>query len=585
MNCSNVADMNLPDLASLESVETRDRSMLIMVLGMSSMFIPVLFIMFQCLAGYRQYMDSRGLILGCVVLTLVTYVAIRILSGYTYFRTDPSGLTLRGPIRRRFISWTDIKAARYSESRVRDSALILITGRGRIKLWLGSSGGSKLSTNVVVASVWQHLRRMGRADMIELSDAMRSLWEEIGDDVPQEMDGGSRSASGGRIGAVICIVMFAAFAVFPPFAFGLNIRGAAMTAMITPSCIVLLSHFLLPEVLRKAQRVSVRKDCLDLEFAFAKASIPWLDITYAAWTRDSLSIWASGRKHDVRITYLAGKRDSERLILAIIRRLRTAGVPQAVPIPNMISANPGQLAKPAYSSMQSAAMKQAYLNTLDADVAKRLRRLQLLDIIPVFGGIGLMFWLMVTNALGELSRTMHMGAAPDTRYFVQIDSACLAIPIMLSTILLISLATEALARLIAGPYLDAWRAFRKVGSFNIPDKVAIPFFISFIAVCILLVPLYIGCYTRVTDAGVAINRFWGMGEEFHSWNQVKTVEVVISTHVSHGKMSENRNYKIEFTDGTDWTFDGSFRRISDVLDQAMPFIADKSGKNIQYVYK
>jgi len=68
----------------------------------------------------------------------------------------------------------------------------------------------------------------------------------------------------------------------------------------------------------------------------------------------------------------------------------------------------------------------------------------------------------------------------------------------------------------------------------------------------LLLLLSIDNYTRVTNTGLYINNLWSIGEKYHSWTDIKSIDG------DYAKTTKEPVYTIHavFIDGTEWKYVG-----------------------------
>ena len=110
--------------------------------------------------------------------------------------------------------------------------------------------------------------------------------------------------------------------------------------------------------------------------------VAWSDVADASWERNYLVIRYGGKK-SVFIPYVVGAEESEKMILGLIRQLRTASTPTAVSIPDTLRTGPMELANIIDPSGQEAGpveLKQTHPERVAAGVLAAL----VLGLIPLF---------------------------------------------------------------------------------------------------------------------------------------------------------------------------------------------------------
>lgn len=165
--------MSLPDLPGLESVESKSGG------GCNPIFGCGLLIFFPVF-GIASHIAWYG-ILASIIVTLGVNLLYYYLTDITY-ATSPDGIQIKRKLGSTVIPWTNIRRASFNPIWP-SSEITLETQTGkRIKV---------TAPPVLEASIWQHLRRIGRADNARLSEEALSIWAPIPDDIPYEMELGS----------------------------------------------------------------------------------------------------------------------------------------------------------------------------------------------------------------------------------------------------------------------------------------------------------------------------------------------------------------------------------------------------------
>ncbi len=573
----------LAELPELESVKLRsDQAALVMVGFAGVIGVQVALIAFLAVFAW-PYMETMGRVLCAIIALLVAFIILRALGGYHSMWTDPTGLTLKGVLRHRFIPWIDIERATLRKTRAGYNVLSLWTGRGRVKFNPSGISGSSRSSDALSASVFQHLRRLGRIEGIEISDSMKRIWEPVPEDVPRELDWTSKSSKGDMVGFAIVTLMLGGGAIGLWFAFPLKFPAFLFPLSLTLASAAMIYWLFIPEAFRKAQIVSVREGYLEANTSLGKAYVPWSEVVGHQFLQGALAFYYGEKRRELRVPFIKGNKDSEDLILAIIRKLRTAGLPQAVAIPDIISRDRSSLYDSSLSSHERSSKLAAFINTLDPQTKKRIMPLWRMHIGATMLGFLCGAASMFTFPLERLAKSLH--STSDTIYFIIPLDMGFAIPMMLGFALVLALVSDKIARKRVGSYLEVWNELQKVASGGKAGIVSQRIVIGVVAAAVVLAFLYVDGYARVTEQGIAINRFFGVGEEFHHWKSVTSIEIEESR--GSERHCSSYVYRVRFSDGRSWKADegsvGPLTRRD--LEPAIEHIAIESRVTPTYTYK
>lgn len=235
--------------------------------------------------------------------------------------TDSSGLTIRGLSRERRIEWSEITQASGKPMTGDKIACTLKTSSGKMSIPdLFDDGGG-----LVCASIYQHLRKYGKADESLLSAAARTFWTPIPHEIPQEMDWHNAHAPDWPLTIVVAVLVLIAV----PLAYYLGPRvhwGDAWSYLHQFAAgVIPLGYFKFRERLIAVRSVSVRHDGIEMRTARRMVYVPWRDIGCVQWHQqhNTLTIGRSSYTEVGMIRYRADEPSSGILILAIIRQLRS----------------------------------------------------------------------------------------------------------------------------------------------------------------------------------------------------------------------------------------------------------------------
>lgn len=574
---------DLPNLPGLESVETTDylaALILFFVGSLSLFFVGTAAWLFQ---RFREFIDTQGLVIVCLMLLFGLWFLLRVFSGSFYFRTDGSGLLIRSIFRRKFIPWSEIKSASTQISRTGEVFIHLQASDRTVKIHPRGFGGGHESENAITASIFQHLKKMNRVEGMLLPRTALSFWKPVPDSVPLEIDWEKPVRWQEKAGLMLGALFFTALGAYPLITFRSSVPMFIMSVIISLALLLLLQFMILPEGLRKARSIRVCDSYMEGSTLFGTFYIPWSDVTLTTWTREHLIIRCKNRKNEIWIHYELGNRLHEDLILAVIRKLRSAGN-QVVSIPAVISADPDILKKPAFSGEQQTRMQQAFINSLEEPARSRIRRLWHIQITLMM--FGLIFFIAVglSDIVGYLSRMIHASIQHDTRFFLMTDTMCLGALWMVPGMVLFFLIGDWLGCRLSGPYKEEWKKLQKVGTSKVLEKIVMVFIVVLAAASIIVTPALFDCYARVTDKGFAINDFFSVKEHSYTWQQIDSVELQIKTVTTRNGIRSSEAYVINFKDDSSWSMEDDSLRCTrrGELKEAVEFVANKSGKMIIY---
>jgi hypothetical protein len=343
----------LPDLAGLERVQTNDLRFLVLIGGylalMVGLIVPGIVMVF--LLGIWRYVPREGIALVCATVVLLLWVLIRMLLGDCWFRSDPCGLTIRSALRRRFLRWDEVLSARIVVALTGETFVMLDTSHGRVTIY-PRGFGTAATGDAIVASIWQHLRRLGKADGMVLTPNMLRLWEPVPGDVPSSVDWEKIPSTIAKLGSITAILVIVAFVLsgiwwICTFRFSWAFLPFVLTLILMWGGVI--KWIVIPELLHKAWSVRVRPDGIEAKTLFSSVYISWSDVVLAMWRPYGLYIRGNAGG-EVIIPFMSGNRESEILAMAIVRHLRTCGSPQALSLRPLM---PGRMGRRAIAGTWS----------------------------------------------------------------------------------------------------------------------------------------------------------------------------------------------------------------------------------------
>lgn len=325
----------LPDLPGLECVRSGELlpSLVIILFGIYA----ILFIAISAWAyvQYWHYLDIIGKVSSIVSMALVIYIFSRASTINFALQTDTDGLHISG-IRKKILFWNDIESASYRKTHYSSFLVFKVNGKA-IKVHPTGLASSSISGDLIIASVWQHLRRYDKEDNLELPASISSLWESVPDDIPLEIEWGDSPSLGKKVGAVIAIATFPIIAIAFWFANEPDPGWIMLWIFVASLYVTLTFLVMIPDRVNRAYKVGVKSVGLEVELVFKKLQIPWSKIISSSWNFNNqinkLNIKSESPKAEVDICYSPTDKESEKLVLAIIRQIRASNPAIAIPLP------------------------------------------------------------------------------------------------------------------------------------------------------------------------------------------------------------------------------------------------------------
>lgn len=559
----------LPDIPGLEAVDSRSGKSAAAVTFLCVLCAVNLIPLGVLAARYHSYLGSREKIVLMAVPVLLALLGVRVLFSFSAVRTSAEGIIQKAALRSRVIPWRSVVSASQRKSKLGVSvAIVTTTGQYTIPL-----PDDKTSRARVLASIWQHLRRSQVPNDIELDEAALSFWEEIGPDVPEEIDWKgprSRSAAISAI-AFFWIIVIGLLCMMAPDVMRNPWRLLQVAMLVIP--MVVLARFVGPQVTASASGVRVRRDHLEADLPFRQVSLQWSDVVSVDWLEGLAISFRDDRKRTIFVPYAPGKTESETLILAIFRRLREQPHVQPIPFPLLATRHPEQLRRPTSDSKQQTRMRMAFLNTLEPGLRKKMQRLYWMCAAGVLLGFLLGLGLTFADPCVRLSEYLHK--SPDTRFFFTTMTLPLGVPLMISMVLLMACVLSPLAKRLAGSDLETWIELNRIAPDSKWSKIFVGIFATLcIGAIVVCGPLMVDCYLNVANDGIAFSRFWGFGERVYTWNQVAGFnDRSYEQQTKYGSCIEHE-YTVSFSDGQTLVIDkrrGIWRN-DEEIPAAMDFI-------------
>lgn len=329
---------NRPELPALESVEASlwgDMSLtkmrinravtvlLLLVIAGLLLYAAHLIIASVPEQGIDSYDYVRivfiALFLTPIIFTAI-YHAVRLFRSDIYWKTDSSGLTAYRIYGSRRLEWTEVTFVSTLKSSWGFVSHKIRSGRSIFLIPDGSEKRAHLA-----ASVWQHLNRFGKAENITLQDESASFWEPIPDVVPFEMD--LRITTLSPFLRILGWVVLTAFILAIPVAFVLS--GLPWYIILFSIFSVVLPGKNITTIPYQAKRFSLHQYRFEAETGKETVRAAWSEVTDASWYEGMILLQTSSSKVYVPLTE---EKESARLLLRIIERLRTIEHPKLLTI-------------------------------------------------------------------------------------------------------------------------------------------------------------------------------------------------------------------------------------------------------------
>ncbi len=374
----------LPDLPALESAEVGVSAKLMVIaipfLLIILMAAPLVYLYWRARPFFGDQFVQATFAVALLAL-LMLWVILRLLSGVFCWKTDAHGLTMRGPLHRRLVAWQDVEDATSEQ------------GAGGLYYRLRTNGGvvhvnveSQYDSPALYASIRQHLRRLGRAGDLQLPETALTFWDRIPDELPTTAHWTNPRPPKLWL-PVVTILGVAGFVTWVLVAGGNWYMKGFMAIMGVGFMFIAWS--VLRDNLRAARSVSLTDDHIEVQTARGAVILPWAEVTRVRWALsgdqgyDGLLITGRNRSDRVAIPHVLSDEDSGRLILAIIRRLRTAGMPQALSIPEELRAQVGP------ARIEPQASDSISFHGEPVEVRLTIRERVLIMLLPLLMSIGI----------------------------------------------------------------------------------------------------------------------------------------------------------------------------------------------------
>ncbi len=392
------------DLPELESVSTGNRASrtlgLIAWLLISAVaggaFAAVVW------AAAYAFRDQHLPLAALIVLGLGVAIALAVLLARSKaadwrWDLDPDGITIHGLFSTRHMPWSEITEAKPGAG---GKYYHLKTAKRWFTIANLMQSSGETNGEVIGASLYQHLRRYGKADESLLTPGARTLWIRIPDEVPKETDWHHPNPPNWSILMAVTVVLLVIAVIGYFFGLKLKLGKILGSAHNWAGGLVAWAYKKLRDRLIVARSVSVRSDHIEIRTARQNLYLLWQDIAYVRWdnTHKSMTL-GKGMFTSVAVIPYEDDPQAAACMLSIIRHLRLARHTPPVLIPI-------QLLPRLYEGASAPIATFADTDAAEVKVASTVASV-LLSVLPVilaFLPIALAFWV-----IKDPKRMLEMG--------------------------------------------------------------------------------------------------------------------------------------------------------------------------------
>lgn len=232
-------------------------------------------------------------------------------------------------------------------------------------------------------------------------------------------------------------------------------------------------------------------------------------------------------------------------------------------------------------------LKPHTLQNVSFDVLRsKYAKWEVAALIPFFSFSAVGGYLIFQGLIGIFHHSVPQ--SHENRYLMLPDQYFFALPALFVGILLGAIPTDLLYRLLLKEKYAEYSLYVSLKAGFDGWKV-IKFLSALILVpSLIFTALAMDCYARFTDDRIVTNRFWGLGEIAHNYNQITRIKSVRFIKAPNGAIVENNYHVVHFNDGSIWSTKNLFYRahqeikLSDEKEkQIFAFVTMKWGKDIE----
>lgn len=546
---------NLPDLPSLETVETTRPAAPLLIAGAWIAVFPALAV--WVLVTYLRYIGDIGISAVLLLLAVTAWAYARVASAPIGMKTDADGLTVRRLVSTRKMPWSQVTDASY---RFYWTNRFLLVRSPRLAVLITRTlMGGMSPEDALVASIWQHLRRVGGTEPFELDESARSVWQQVGEDVPSVVEWGHPTSRLAKAGAMAGLAVILAVFLSPWLVLELKPGMILMLALSAGGYATLIGLLVAPEVLRQPRRIRIDEARIEVDTLFSQARIAWSEAITIRHDATVLHIRAANPPRDISLGTALADGERRTVLMAAIRKIRSAAPQVPLPLPVGV-----------YGQQRA-----------NDPVLRDYERLQGTMLASVMLSLMLGPLVVPFNLPGLISRLAHAG--PDARFFFPGTAWPLALCAMIGAPALGAVIGRRLAKRLVRPDAPVWR---KVGTLELTVSGRSTRWVASMAIVLGIVLLFltVNCYIKVTNQGLIFHPFGSLRENCRAWNTVRSVEVLTTAVNPHRKRRTMQTCTVRFRDGSDWTFgvETPTDYAQDDVARAAEFIAAKSGLQVDH---
>lgn len=325
----------LRELPELESVRVKVANKvintslvlpLLAVPGVCTILLPIMMVWYVL----DRTAESRAFVvpvLGVLVFLAIMvdrWIVRRLLLCDYYYATSRDGFTVGRFLGRLFVSWEDVESGLF----LRRGGYEIRTSQRVIKLEESAAANACLE-----ASIWQHLKRAGRAHVSPLSPLAVSLWAQIPDDTTDEIQWEPPDPP--ALTDIVLRALFWQALIWGPVLY-FRLRITALPFIFASFPITSAAYSL-----SQTTRISISPDQMEATTALGSCRVGWNKVRSMrfldGWSSHAASLMIRvGILRYVRIPWLPEHPNSTRLLLAIVKRLRQEERFQLQPFPAVL---------------------------------------------------------------------------------------------------------------------------------------------------------------------------------------------------------------------------------------------------------
>lgn len=251
------------------------------------------------------------ILIGIPLLLMDVWIIRKILLRQYFWETNNQDLIIGGLLKKCLIPWSDIQSLEVLPNK----GCKIETSQRRFKLDRGAYDNPCLE-----ASIWQHMSRLGKAGIQNLSPFAASFWAQIPEeDVEEEIrwTNPNPPCTPRIIGSSILWIVVLTLLI---------IGGVLYTKLNLEALLSGIIAFMVTRTFYKLsviQSITVFEDGFEGATGFGKQDISWESIKSANFDQSgSILLIHTRGLHYIRIPWFPNQRDSMQVVLKIIRQLR-----------------------------------------------------------------------------------------------------------------------------------------------------------------------------------------------------------------------------------------------------------------------